>query len=1122
MLSLVKKPVLKRSRILTTGISIALSTMLFFCVASALEFISQSSQGYLGDEHTFILTESGSTTLRDTVLSMSLAEALQELPGVNVVSPENFYYETLEGEPVIIRGITPAFFALEQISIQGRHLDSSDLHSAILGSEISQKFHLGLGDSFIIPDPIHSSYIEFTVVGILTRSGFLDSEILIPLDSGWILAHHPRIGEVSVVRVRADPLIWDTYEELYHVLREPPEISELHSHSLPDEAQTILSGTVHDSLKIDVVQVYYLVNSTWKMTPAQVEGTAFKAEIPAHSEQYYVTARDICGNITSTAVQKTVPLQSLDIPYVITPENPTTDDAVTLHCYLEADAISLYYTVDGPWSSLEMTRDEGEFVYDLGTVKGELLFYFVVESGGNEYESPIYKCTVEKQKEKGFIQRILTGGESKQPQIMFPEGISSNFDLHSSQEFSEEIKKVSLGNLYTLTMVILLVTVLATVMAIFSSMTAAVFESRREIGILLSLGSRRSVLYSVFLITSLAVSLAAGVMGSLGGYGLLQLIHRYGTLVAGTVLIEPLLDARIFLTSLLFAVGMGCVATFFSVRILSSLNPSQALKQVYLLKESERKIPSFVLPPGNAAKGMVVVILLLVFSAGLHLYPSLRTGLPLDPDSWSHYFLSHEMIMTHHALEEHPFFYVDYNTHWPGITFLLSVCSLSSGVDLLDTTRIAIPLISSGSLLLVYALTVLLSQSRTAGVVSAAVFCVGGIYINRSSAVTKESLAFTLLLLTIYFYGAGRIKKTLVLYSLSFVSYTCLLLTHHITSLLFILVLLSTLIPLTVYELYRGMHKKWVGVLDVAFTVYCIVLFYWFNKDMGEFLQFGLSDISLLLSYLLVVGSISTYLALRQGLRKAVFLCLGGSVCMVLLPYFIVGFTVYPAAPAEFLKEVPPYAVWLILGSIGIIPLLSQSAERRLFFSGWIAAVGSFLLFALTRERSAFSFLLLFRSISYGYQLLAIAAGMGIVLLVQKVYSRSRTGVLLLGVAVVVLSLYSVQSGYLGNYYEQKDLYWMPEYAAGVWASQYLTGPALTDERLGKLLQGVAEVDYDVVGFSELMIKGEGPDGVIMLYEDMQSYGFVVDVNFLKPEQPTDFYDCVYANPVVTAVRKKE
>lgn len=1105
-----------------TGISIVLSTMLFFCVSSALEFVDQSSQEYLGDEQTFILTEGGSTTLRDTVLGMGLAEALQGLSGIYLVSPENFYYETLEGEPVIIRGVTPTFFELEQISIQGRILDASDLHSAVIGSEISQRFRLSVGDSFIIPDPIHSSYIEYTVVGILKSSGFLDSEILIPLESGWVLAHHPRTGTVSVIRVKVDPSVWPTYEELYRVLKEPPELSNLHSYPLPGEPRITLSGTVYDNMKVDAVQAYYLVDTTWKTSSARVEDTTFEAEIPARSEQYYVTARDVVGNVTSTTVQRTIPLQSGAVQYSLTPENPTADDTLTIHCFSDADDVSLYYTTAGPWSRLEMRKQDGKFIGEVGTLKGELLFYFVVDTGGIEYESPIYKCTVEKERDKGIIQRILEGNKITQTQIMFPEGITGDFDLHSSQEFSEDIKKVGLGNLYALTMVILVVTVLATVMAIFSSMTAAVFESRREIGILLSLGGRRSVLYSVFLIHSVAISLAAGILGSVGGYGLLHLIHRYGTLVAGTILIEPLLDGRIFLTSLLFAVGMGCVATFFSVRILSSLNPSEALKRVYLVKESGRKIPSFTFLPGDRTKSILVVILLLVFSSALHLYPTLRTGLPFDPDAWSHYSLSTGMITTHHSLEEHPFFYLNYNTHWQAVTFILSECSLVSGIDPLDITRILIPLISSISLILIYALTVLVSKSRVSGAVSAAVFCVGGIYINRSSAVTKESLAFTLLLLTIYLYGAGRLKKSPAFYVLSFISYPCLLVTHHITTLLFILILLSISVPLMLYELYRGTNRRWTGILDITFVVYCITLFYWFNRDMSDFLRFGFSDISLLLSYLLVVGSTFTYLALRQSLKKTILMSMCGSACLILLPYFIIEFNVYSAAPSEFLKEVPPYAIWMVLGSIGVFPLLTRSAERRLLFSGWIAAVSSFLLFALTRERSAFSFLLLFRTISYGYQVLAIMAGMGIVFLIQKGSSRTRSGILLFGIAVVILSFYSVQSGYLGSYYEQKDLYWMPEYTAGTWAGEYLTGPALTDERFGKLLQGVAQVDYDLIGFSQLMIKGEGPEGVIILYNDMYIHGFVVDVNFIHPQKTMDSFDCVYANPVVTVHRKEE
>lgn len=1114
MWSLVRKPIIRKRRILAAGISIMLSTMLFFSVASTLQFIGESSQTYLGGESVFVLTETGSSTFRDTMLSLQLAESLKNLEGINVVSPESFYYETLQGEPVIVRAVTPTFFRLEQLSVNGRILTDSDLNTAVIGSEIAHKFHLNIGDTFLIPDPVHTSYIQFTVVGTFSGEGFIDSEIIIPLESGWLLARYPQVGKVSLIRMVVDPVVWPHYQGLYTTLKEPPRISGLHTYYADN---TVITGVVEDTIGIETVEVYFKKRTEWRKRPVELTENTFTVEIPADAEEYYITAVDLFGNVTSTTIQKVTPIEVTDIVYAVTPDPPTEDDEVMIECFSDAERVFLYYTVKGPWTEVEMEKKGESLVYNVGTFKGDFLFYFLLEIDGIEYESPIYKRTIKKAESKNIIQKMF-GREEKtvtQAEIMFPEGITSNFDVHSSQDFSEEVKEVGLGKLYTLTVVILLVTILATVLAIFSSVTAAVFESRREIGILLSLGSRRRVLYVIFLVNALVASFAAGVLGSFGGYGLLLLFYKYRTIVAGTILIQPVFDVSIVLFSLLFAVILGFVATYFSVRTISLMDPSKALQRVYTVSETAKTAKVVKLLPFSVKKSGIVLGVVFIMSLLLHLYPTLLTNLPFDPDSWSHYLISQKIVSTGHVLAEHPFAYVDYNTHWPGINILLAECTLLVG-NPLDVTRFCIPLVSACSVILVYALAKYISQSRAAGVAAAFIFTVGGLYLNRSSSVTKEGLAFTVLLLCVYLYYVGRTKKSATILSLSFVSYLCLLYTHHISTLVYILIVLSVSVPLTMYEVYHSKYDNRIGGLDMIFMGYIIVLFYQVNMKVPiAYLQFTFSDITLLLSYLLIIGSIITYIALKGFSKKAVYISVFSVGYLSVLPYFIVLLDVYPSAPEAFLSEAPPYILWCAVGIIGLVPVLQLPMGNRLLVSGWVVAVVSFLLFALTRERSTFSFLLLFRTLSYGYQLLSILCGISLVFVMQKFYRVSKYLVVPFFLFIGILSFYSVQSGYLGNYYEQKDLYWMPEYYAGVWVDDHLCNTVLTDERLGKLLQGVAEIDYDLIAFSQVVVKGEQLSGIVVVYQDMYTHGFVADVNFIVPREGLEGVNCVYSTRVV-------
>jgi len=126
----------------------------------------------------------------------------------------------------------------------------------------------------------------------------------------------------------------------------------------------------------------------------------------------------------------------------------------------------------------------------------------------------------------------------------------------------------------TFSLVIAAVVLLIGALVVFVTMMGSVNERTREIGIFRALGFRRSHVMRLILMESSLVSLFAGVLGFLFGMAATEFIMPFMTEQPVHINWSPLLGGA----SMLLALVVGCVASFYPALQASRLDPTEALR----------------------------------------------------------------------------------------------------------------------------------------------------------------------------------------------------------------------------------------------------------------------------------------------------------------------------------------------------------------------------------------------------------------------------------------------------------------------------------------------------------------------------------------------------------------
>jgi putative ABC transport system permease protein len=106
---------------------------------------------------------------------------------------------------------------------------------------------------------------------------------------------------------------------------------------------------------------------------------------------------------------------------------------------------------------------------------------------------------------------------------------------------------------------------------VMNIMLVSVLERTREIGIRKALGARERDIWSQFLIEAASLTLAGGIIGIIGGWGVSWLIDKMGV-------ISTVVTSDIVILAVSVSVAIGLFLGFYPAWNASRLNPIEALR----------------------------------------------------------------------------------------------------------------------------------------------------------------------------------------------------------------------------------------------------------------------------------------------------------------------------------------------------------------------------------------------------------------------------------------------------------------------------------------------------------------------------------------------------------------
>lgn len=148
-----------------------------------------------------IIQEEGAIDQALSIVNTSLIDDLQQLPDIQVISPEIYVPRNLEGPEgrkfVNLIGITPSYREIVSESYIKEGAFFNERGKIVLGSRLADQLDLRIGDVFVVDTS------SFNVTGIFeTNTGFADSIIaLIPLEDARRLRNMNQ-DQVSVIEVK--------------------------------------------------------------------------------------------------------------------------------------------------------------------------------------------------------------------------------------------------------------------------------------------------------------------------------------------------------------------------------------------------------------------------------------------------------------------------------------------------------------------------------------------------------------------------------------------------------------------------------------------------------------------------------------------------------------------------------------------------------------------------------------------------------------------------------------------------------------------------------------------------------------------------------------------------------
>jgi ABC-type lipoprotein release transport system permease subunit len=500
---------------------------------------------YIGKDVLYIF-ENDSFSFRSSQIHLSNLKMIGSSKGVEIVSPESFVYSFVNDNPVIIRGVTRNAFVISDYFelVDGQLIEENDYNTALLGEDIAKKLGLKVNDTFVIPSSRVSTFTPFKVKGIFKTYSLMDSEILVPLESVWNLDLNPKRDYFSVARIRVNSSLFDK-SSLAELKPESNSYDVSSSLVNVDVVQKKVGSSSEKNMSlIGRLNVFlghrpstkdYVQEAVEEVGQAVDRNDYVDEEIDKIKENLNESNKPVDDKVnlseTPTLVNNSV-TQTPSVPeqknLSVNPKNPITVNQT------DATKTPSVPEQNNPPTTLQKPAQANESISNI-----EKNDSFVGSSNEDSAKTDMKSSDIPSSPDNKLTQSVSVKDKSDVYSMLATEGFKDVVYVFA---------------------VIIVIVLITSIFAIFSSVANMIFESRSELSIISYVGAKKSQLSFMFIFRLMVTTFAASVLGVILGFGVILFMSRLSLIGIGSSVIQPFVSIQLVLGTILFTMLISFVS----------------------------------------------------------------------------------------------------------------------------------------------------------------------------------------------------------------------------------------------------------------------------------------------------------------------------------------------------------------------------------------------------------------------------------------------------------------------------------------------------------------------------------------------------------------------------------
>lgn len=150
----------------------------------------------------------------------------------------------------------------------------------------------------------------------------------------------------------------------------------------------------------------------------------------------------------------------------------------------------------------------------------------------------------------------------------------------SNQSFVSTFVQRGVGTINIVVLGFIALNAILTFIGITAILARAVFERRKDIGILAAIGADKKTIYILLLKELLVISIIASGIGVVIGFISAEIVNNMGLIVAFGVTIQPTIELFLFIITFFIAIIIGCTSGLFVSSIILTERPSKLMREI--------------------------------------------------------------------------------------------------------------------------------------------------------------------------------------------------------------------------------------------------------------------------------------------------------------------------------------------------------------------------------------------------------------------------------------------------------------------------------------------------------------------------------------------------------------